>query len=69
MGFLLQMDSPRGNFFLVCFVFGLVVGVPVFILGILISAVGQLMLAVVDTSVHTSPFLSGDQKASVMSLT
>jgi hypothetical protein len=68
IGLLAQIDSPRGNTLIGCFVFGMVVGVPIFILGILISAVGQLMLAVMDTSVHTSPFLTVDQKATVMSL-
>jgi hypothetical protein len=57
------------------FIFGLVglvvalaVAVPVYVLGILVSAQGQLMKAVIDSAIHTSPFLDPHQKASAMSL-
>jgi hypothetical protein len=47
---------------------GSAIAAPVFILGILISAQGQLMKATMDAAVHTSPFLDDNQKASTMSL-
>jgi hypothetical protein len=39
-----------------------------FLLGVLISAQGQLLLAQADSAVHTSPFLTDKEKATVMSL-
>jgi hypothetical protein len=44
------------------------VGGIIFCLGILISALGQLMLATLDSAVHGSPFLDDEQKAEAMSL-
>lgn len=49
--------------------FGIVVGVPVFALGILVSAQGQILKATLDTAVNNSPFLSDDQRAEMMSRT
>lgn len=50
-------------------VFGLIFGIPVYVLGILVSAHGQVLKATLDSAVHTSPFLTDDQKLKVMSLT
>jgi hypothetical protein len=47
---------------------GVLTGVPVYLLGVLISAVGRQIGVSTDTAVHTSPFLSDSEKASVMSL-
>jgi hypothetical protein len=47
---------------------GVIVGVPLYILGILVSAVGELLKSTLDTAVHGSPFLADDQKAIAMSL-
>ena len=47
---------------------GVVVGVPLYVLGILVSAQGQILKATLDTAVSGSPFLSNDQKAEMMSL-
>jgi hypothetical protein len=47
---------------------GLVAGIPIFVLGVLVSAAGQQTKACMDSAVHTSPFLSDAEKASVMSL-
>jgi len=41
------------------------VGVPLYVLGILVSAVGQVLKATLDTAVHTSPFLDTNQKAQI----
>ena len=37
-----------------------------FVLGVVISAQGQLILAVLDTAVNSSPFLTDDQRTQVM---
>jgi hypothetical protein len=50
------------------FVLGFIIGIPVCILGILISAQGQLLKATLDNAVHSSPFLDDNQKAKTMSL-
>ena len=47
---------------------GLVIGVPLYVLGILVSAQGQILKATLDTAVNGSPHLSNDQKAETMSL-
>ncbi len=48
--------------------FALVLGLMGFILGMLISAQGQILMASLDGSVNTSPFLSEAGKAKVMGL-
>ncbi len=40
----------------------------VFLLGIVISAQGQILMAALDTAVHTSVFLTAEDKANAMSL-
>ncbi len=47
---------------------GVVVGVPLYVLGILVSAQGQILKATLDVAVNGSPFLSNDQKAEMMLL-
>jgi hypothetical protein len=58
--------------FFVCIVigaiFGALVGGLFFLLGVLISAQGQLLKAHADSAVHTSPFLSDEERAAAMSL-
>src|ERR1044072_2868622 len=58
--------------FFVCMIIGVVFGALVgglfFLLGILISAQGQLLMAHADSAVHTSPFLSDVERAAAMSL-
>jgi len=58
--------------FFVCMIIGVVFGALVgglfFLLGILISAQGQLLMAHADSAVHTSPFLSDLERAAAMSL-
>ena len=48
--------------------FAIIAGVPIYVLGVLVSASGQQTKASLDSAVHTSPFLTDPQKASVMSL-
>jgi hypothetical protein len=49
-------------------VLGAFVGGVIFLFGTLISAQGQLLMAHADSAVHTSPFLSDEERAAVMSL-
>lgn len=46
---------------------GLAVAIPTFVMGILLSAQAQILKATLDTAVHTSPFLSKEDMAHVMS--
>ncbi|MEK6284038.1 MAG: hypothetical protein AABN95_27170 [Acidobacteriota bacterium] len=67
-----QQSAAASSFlfgtFVVGAVFGTFVGGIVFLLGILISAQGQILLAQADSAVHTSPFMTEEEKAKVMSL-
>jgi hypothetical protein len=47
---------------------GIVIAIPLYLLGILVSAQGQVLKASLDGAVHTSPFLDIEQKAKAMSL-
>ena len=49
-------------------VVAVVIGLLVFLLGVLISAQGQILLATLDTAVNSSTFLSTRDKAEAMSL-
>ena len=49
-------------------VVGVIVGLMIYILGTLIAAQGQTLLASLDVAVCSSPFLSDEQRAKVMSL-
>jgi hypothetical protein len=48
--------------------FGIFVGVLFYLIGILISAQGQILKASLDGAVNTSPFLTDDNRARIMSL-
>lgn len=45
------------------------VGLLFYLLGVLVAAQGQTLLASLDSAVNSSPFLTNDQKAEIMSLT
>jgi len=49
-------------------VLAVVVGGVGFILGVLLSAQGQLLTATLDTAVHSCPFLQNEQRAEIMSV-
>ena len=49
-------------------VFGSIVGFVGWAIGVLISAQGQIAKATLDTAVNSSPFLSNEERAKVMSL-
>jgi hypothetical protein len=65
-------SESNGAFLLVWVIVGAIIGSfvggVVFILGVLISAQGQILLAQADAAVHTSPFLTREEKAKAMSL-
>ena len=47
---------------------GAVIGIPLYVLGVLVSAHAQVLKATIDNAVHTSPFLTDRKRASAMSL-
>jgi len=47
---------------------GLIATALFFVIGIIVAAQGQLLKATLDTAVHSSPFLTDDLRAAVMSL-
>jgi hypothetical protein len=49
-------------------VFGSIVGFVGWAIGVLISAQGQIVKATLDTAVNSSPFLSNEERAKIMSL-
>jgi hypothetical protein len=49
-------------------VLGGVVGVTIFVLGVLVSAVGQILRATLDTAVNTSPLLTKGDVSKIMSV-
>ena len=57
------LKSPGGGFLL-----GLIVAALFFVVGIIVAAQGQLLKATLDTALHSSPFLTDDLRASIMSL-
>ncbi len=50
------------------FLLGTAFGVGFFVLGVVISAQGQIMMATLDAAVNSSPFLDDMQRAKTMSL-
>jgi hypothetical protein len=47
---------------------GLFNGIMVYVIGVLISALGHILKANLDSAVHSSPFLTDEQRAGVMRL-
>ena len=52
----------------VALLIGVIVACPLYVLGVLVSASGQMLKASLDAAVHTSPFLTNEQRMDVMSL-
>lgn len=61
-------DYQKFGAFILGLVLAALVGGTFYLFGIVISALGQLLQAGLDTAVNTSPFLSHDQRANTMSL-
>jgi len=49
-------------------VFGVVAGTLFYLLGVLVSAQGQILKASLDGAVNSSPFLTNQHRAKIMSL-
>ena len=49
-------------------ILGAIVAIPIYVLGILVAAQGQILKATLDTAVNTSPLLSKDEMREIMSL-
>lgn len=49
-------------------VIGLIVGALIYLIGVIVAAQGQILKANLDTAVNTSPFLTNDIRAEIMSL-
>jgi hypothetical protein len=61
-------EDFRGYVILGGIVISAVVAAPIYVSGILISALGQITLATLDSSVYSSPFLSLAEKANITSI-
>lgn len=54
--------------FLIVLVTGAVVGAIFYVFGIVLSALGQNLMAVLDSAVYASPFMTQEQKAQAMNI-
>ncbi len=72
LGMVLVNDDRSGDatfaFGVVIIVSGVISGIWFFILGIVIAAHGQMLKASLDGAVNSSPFLTNEQRAKIMSL-
>lgn len=73
VGYLIMGEGRRGGEAavaagIVIIVFGIVVGVWSYLFGVIVSAIGEILKAGLDTAVNTSPLLTDYQKAKVMSV-
>lgn len=68
MAILSSRDSLGGASWIIGIVVALIVGGAFFLMGIFISASGQILRATLDSAVNTSPLLSNDEKAMIMSV-
>lgn len=60
--------SQSGMFAIAVIVAAAIVSIPIYILGVIVSAIGQSLKATLDTAVHSSPFLSKAEMREIMSL-
>jgi predicted RNA-binding Zn-ribbon protein involved in translation (DUF1610 family) len=56
------------RYLLIAVPFALVIGAMFFLMGIFVSAQGQILKATLDGAVNSSPFLTNNQRAKIMSL-
>ncbi len=61
-------DTSSTAFALIGIVAAFVVAIPIYILGILVAAQGEILKATLDTAVTNSPFLKAAEMAKVMSI-
>jgi hypothetical protein len=50
------------------FLFGILIWFPFFVVGVMVSAQGQILKATVDSAVNNSPLLTNEHRVSIMSL-
>lgn len=71
IGFFMAISSRESATFglgVVIAVFGVFTGVQCYILGVLIAALGQILKACLDVAVNSSPLLTNENKAKMMTL-
>ncbi len=66
MGFV--AGSQSAQFILGGIILGAIIGIPIYVLGILVSAQGQILKATLDTAVNSSALLTKDEMRKMMSL-
>jgi hypothetical protein len=59
-------DSQSVKYAIAGVVLGVIVTIPIYIMGILIAAQGQILKATLDTAVNTSPLLTKDEMRQIM---
>jgi hypothetical protein len=62
------ITQDRATFVIGGFILAFGVAIPIYVLGILVAAQGQILKATLDTAVTNSPFLKREDMAKVMSL-
>lgn len=68
-GLVMSQQSHQGSMYVAAGIAAAIaVGVPVYILGILVSAQGEILKATLDTAVQSSPFMSEGQMREAMGL-
>lgn len=69
MGFVAKSQSTiTPQIILGGIILGAIVGIPIYVLGILVSALGQILKATLDSAVNSSPLLTKDEIRKMMSL-
>ena len=64
---MMQQDAYR-PFSFIGIIFGIFGGILLYLLGIIVSAQGQILMASLDSAVNSSPFLTNVQRGKAMSL-
>lgn len=62
------VGGQSGQYFIGGILVAAIVGIPIYVLGILVSAQGQILKATLDTAVNTSTLLTKDEMRQIMSL-
>ncbi len=65
---LIALTQNNGTFGLLGIILAFVVSIPIYVLGILVAAQGEILKATLDTAVTNSPFLKKEEMAKAMSL-
>jgi hypothetical protein len=68
ISYLTQSHSSNAIEALIGLVVAFVTATPIYILGILVAAQGEILKATLDTAVTTSPFINKEEMAKVMSI-